>query len=49
MALLIYKAQQIVKHELYDPSETGFYCAGCPHADAPAWHRGGSCGESVAA
>ena len=45
MALLIYKAQQIVKHELFYPSETGFYCAGCPHAEAcKAWHRGGCCG-----
>jgi RecB family exonuclease len=32
MAMLISKAQQIVKHELYVPAETGFYCGDCPYA-----------------
>jgi hypothetical protein len=32
MAMLISKAQQIVKHELYVPAETGFYCTDCPYA-----------------
>jgi len=40
MALMISKAQQIIKHELFYPNETGFYCAGCPHATAcKAWHK----------
>jgi len=40
MALLISKAQQIVKHELYYPSETGFYCNDCPYAGpCKAWHQ----------
>lgn len=40
MALMISKAQQIVKHGLYYPAETGFYCDGCPYADACAtWHQ----------
>ena len=40
MTLLISKAQQIIKHELYYPSETGFYCNGCPYQDAcAAWHK----------
>ena len=34
MARLISQAQQIVKHELYYPSETGFYCGDCPFKDA---------------
>jgi putative RecB family exonuclease len=34
MATMISKAQQIVKHELWYPAETGFYCADCPYAGA---------------
>ncbi|VGO14101.1 hypothetical protein PDESU_02658 [Pontiella desulfatans] len=34
MATLISKAQQIVKHELWYPAETGFYCGDCPYASA---------------
>lgn len=50
MALLISKAQQIVKHELYYPAETGFYCGGCPYADAcKSWHMDCSAKEAIAA
>jgi len=39
MAMLIAKAQDIVKHELFYPSETGFYCGDCPFAGAcKSWH-----------
>lgn len=34
MAMLIDKAQQIVKHGLYYPHEASFFCASCPYADA---------------
>jgi len=50
MALLISKAQQIIKYGLYYPAETGFYCGGCPHADAcAAWHQHGTHAASQAA
>ena len=50
MALMISKAQQIIKHELYYPSETGFYCGGCPHAQAcKVWHQECPSAEKMAA
>lgn len=50
MALLISKAQQIIEHELFYPSETGFYCSDCPYAEpCKAWHLNGSCAASQAA
>lgn len=50
MALMISKAQQIVKHELYYPSETGFYCSGCPYAGAcKEWHNSCPAAQKAAA
>lgn len=50
MALLISKAQQIIKHGLFYPAETGFYCASCPYAEpCRAWHRKGAPAASQAA
>lgn len=40
MALLVSKAEQIVKHECFYPAETSFYCSDCPFGDdCKAWHR----------
>lgn len=40
MALLISKAQQIIKHELYYPAETSFFCSGCPYQEpCKSWHQ----------
>jgi putative RecB family exonuclease len=40
MALLVNKAEQIVKHECFYPAETSFYCGDCPFGDdCKAWHQ----------
>ena len=40
MALLVSKAEQIVKHQLYYPAETSFYCNDCPFSGAcKQWHQ----------
>ncbi|MFA5687806.1 MAG: PD-(D/E)XK nuclease family protein [Kiritimatiellales bacterium] len=40
MALLIARAQQMIRHQVYYPAETGFYCKDCPYAsDCKAWHQ----------
>lgn len=50
MGLLISKAQKIIEHELFYPSETGFYCNDCPFKEpCKAWHLNGSCTASQAA
>lgn len=40
MALLVSKAEQIVKHQCFYPAETSFYCNDCPFStDCKAWHQ----------
>jgi len=40
LALLVNKAEQIVKHDCFYPAETGFYCSDCAFSTAcKAWHR----------
>ena len=40
MALLISKTQKIIEHELFYPSETGFYCNDCPFKEpCKTWHN----------
>jgi Holliday junction resolvase-like predicted endonuclease len=40
LALLVNKAEQIVKHDCFYPAETGFYCGDCAFCAAcKAWHR----------
>lgn len=40
MALLVSKAEQIVKHQCFYPAESSFYCNDCPYSDAcKAWHQ----------
>jgi hypothetical protein len=40
MALLVNKAEQIVKHACFYPAETSFYCGDCPFGDdCKAWHQ----------
>lgn len=39
MALMVSKAEQIVKHTCFYPSETSFYCSDCPFSGAcQEWH-----------
>jgi hypothetical protein len=54
MALLVSKAEQIVKHQCFYPAESSFYCGDCPFGgDCKAWHReqesGGRSQESAIA
>ncbi len=40
MALMVNKAEQIVKHECFYPAETSFFCNDCPFGGAcKAWHQ----------
>jgi hypothetical protein len=40
MALLVSKAEQVVKHQCFYPAESSFYCGDCPFSGAcKAWHR----------
>jgi putative RecB family exonuclease len=40
MALMVSKAEQVVKHQCFYPAESSFYCGDCPFGGAcKAWHR----------